>query len=108
MVSDPVRYKIADNIAELHFPENGILKIPVGKNEICLIRNYAELFACTARCPHAGGDLSAGYTDARGNIVCPVHNYKFSLQNGRHSSGEDYKLKIYSIENSEEGIFVLI
>ena len=108
MPSNPVRYKIADNVRDLHFPGSGILKIRLGEKDICLIKKDDELFACAARCPHAGGDLSAGYTDYRGNIVCPVHNFKFSFKNGRQSTGEDYRLKVYSAETSEEGVYVLI
>ncbi len=108
MPTNPVRYKIADNIGNLHFPESGILRMCVGDKDICLIKKEAELFACDARCPHAGGDLSAGYTDSRGNIVCPVHDYKFSIKNGRHATGEDYRLKVYPVEASSKGLYIII
>ena len=65
-----------------------------------------ELYACAAKCPHAGGTLAEGYTDVLGNIVCPVHRYKFSLQNGRNSSGEGYYLKTWPVEKREDGIYI--
>ena len=34
------------------------------------------------RCPHDGGDLSKGFTDEYGNLVCPKHSWKFNLKNG--------------------------
>ena len=44
--------------------------------------------------------------DALGNIVCPLHRYKFSIKNGRNTSGEGYFLKTFAIEVREDGIFV--
>ncbi len=65
-----------------------------------------NLYACTATCPHAGGILGEGYVDVLGNIVCPIHRYKFSLRNGQNTSGEGYYLKTYPVEMRLEGIFV--
>ena len=61
--------------------------------------------ACAYACPHAGGILSEGYIDALGNVVCPIHRYKFSLQNGRNVSGEGYYLTTLPVEVREDGIF---
>ena len=68
--------------------------------------NKENLHACAAKCPHAGGTMSNGYIDALGNIVCPLHRYKFSLENGRNISGEGYFLKTYPIEQRDDGIFI--
>lgn len=99
-------HKIADHPAELHFQSNGLLQIEVAGKSICLSKNETFLFACTAKCPHAGGVLADGFLDALGNIICPLHRYKFSLQNGRNSSGEGYHLKTYPIEIRTDGIFI--
>ncbi|MCX6337228.1 MAG: hypothetical protein NT153_08110 [Bacteroidetes bacterium] len=50
--------------------------------------------------------MADGYIDATGQIVCPLHRYRFSLQNGRNTSGEGYYLKTYPIEHREDGIFI--
>lgn len=99
-------HKIADSLAEINFPETGLTELEVAGKKICLTLHKEQLFACAAKCPHAGGFLADGYTDALGNIVCPLHRYKFSLQNGRNTSGEGYYLKTYPIEIRPEGIFV--
>ena len=78
----------------------------MGNKIICIALHNNSLTACTQKCPHAGGILSDGFIDATGNIVCPLHRYKFSLRNGRNVSGEDYYLKVYAIEEREAGIFV--
>jgi nitrite reductase/ring-hydroxylating ferredoxin subunit len=99
-------YKIADTIEEIIFSSDGLVELEVSGKKICIALKNKTLFACTAKCPHAGGNMSHGYVDALGNIVCPLHRYKFSLANGRNTSGEGYFLKNYPIEIRVNGIFV--
>ena len=99
-------YKIAESIAEINFNKNGLALVEVAGKTITLAHYNEQIFACTHKCPHAGGILADGYLDALGNIVCPLHRYKFSLQNGRNTSGEGYFLKTYSIEIFNDGVFV--
>ena len=46
--------------------------------------------------------------DGAGNIVCPVHHYRFNIKNGRNTSGEGYFLKTFRVQVREEGIFIEI
>lgn len=101
-------YKIAESIAEIDFAANGLAIINVAGKFITIARNNNQIFACTHKCPHAGGILAEGYIDAVGNIVCPLHRYKYSLKNGRNVSGEGYYLKTYALETREDGVFVNI
>lgn len=107
-MSTPKKYtwhKIADSIQELHFHENSMMEIKAGEKNICLVNYKGSLYGCAAKCPHAGGLLANGYVDPLGNIICPLHRYKFSLQNGRNVSGEGYFLKTFPIEIRENGVF---
>lgn len=99
-------HKIADSQSDLSFSEEGLAQADAGGKKLCISLFKDELFACAAKCPHAGGSMAGGYTDAMGNIVCPLHRYKFSLATGRNVSGEGYFLKTYPIEKREDGIFV--
>jgi len=101
-------HKIAGNISEISFNSNGLAELEVNGKVICLARQQDRLFACAQKCPHAGALLSDGHQDALGNLVCPLHKYKFSLNNGRNISGEGYHLKTYTIEQTTEGIFVYL
>lgn len=98
-------YKLADDIHELNFAENNIAVAEMNGRKICLGRFRKNLFAFAFKCPHAGGLLADGSIDALGNIVCPLHRYKFSLQNGRNTSGEGYYLKHYPVEIRDDGIY---
>jgi len=98
-------HKIADSIAAINFAANNLAEVEVAGKTICLALHNGMLHACTQKCPHAGGYLSEGHLDALGNIVCPLHRYKFSLQNGRNVSGEGYYLKTFPIEIREDGVY---
>jgi len=78
----------------------------VDSRKVTLAKHNDQIFACAYKCPHASGILAEGYVDVSGNIVCPVHRYKFNLLNGRNTSGEGYYLKTYPLQKSEEGIFI--
>jgi len=99
-------HKVAESIAEIHFSLNSMAELVVGGKMICITLHKNSVFACGQKCPHAGGLMADGFLDALGNIVCPRHGYKFSLQNGRNVSGEGYFLKTYPVEIREEGVFV--
>ena len=99
-------HKLADSIGALEFNPNGLIEIDVKGTKICLVTFKDQLHACAAKCPHASGNMASGYIDALGNIVCPLHRYKFSLEKGRNTSGEGYFLRTYPLKITEEGVFV--
>ena len=99
-------FKIAEALNELTFSAGGFTEVEVNNRKLCISRFKENLFACSATCPHAGGRLAEGYIDVLGNIVCPVHRYKFSLAHGRNTSGEGYHLRTFPVEIRDDGIFV--
>lgn len=78
----------------------------VNGKKICFTRFQGELYAFAHKCPHAGGIMSDGFIDDRGNVVCPLHRYKFSIRNGYNSSGEGFYLKTYPLEQREDGLYL--
>jgi 3-phenylpropionate/trans-cinnamate dioxygenase ferredoxin subunit len=97
--------KIAADIDEIDFKENNIACVQINGKSVCVIKTADGLKACSSKCPHAGGDLSSGFLDKRENIICPVHGYRFNLNNGRDTDGEGYFLKIIREKEKEEGKF---
>lgn len=97
---------IAESPAEIMLAENGIGVTEIKGKKICITRHNEQWFAFAYKCPHASGIMADGYVDAIGNIVCPVHRYKFNLHNGRNTSGEGYYLKTYPVECRENGVFI--
>ena len=99
-------HKIADHITDLEFADNNMASAELNGKKICVGKYKEELFAFAWKCPHAGGLLADGYIDALGNVVCPLHRYKYNMQNGRNVSGEGYYLKHWPVESRDDGIYV--
>lgn len=101
-------HKIAGKESELPFEKDENLVIAeVNRKKITLAKYDGNLFACAYTCPHAGAILADGEIDAKGNLICPLHGYKFSLlQNGFNTSGEGYALTMYKLKIDNEGVFI--
>ena len=99
-------HKIATHINEIPLQENGMGSIEVAGKKVTIGFHNNKYFACAYKCPHAGGILSQGHLDVLGNIVCPVHRYKFNPCNGRNTSGEGFWLQHWKVEEREDGIWM--
>jgi 3-phenylpropionate/trans-cinnamate dioxygenase ferredoxin subunit len=99
-------YKLADDITHIAWQANNLAVAEVAGKTLTLAKIGNEVKACAHKCPHASGILAGGFIDATGNVVCPLHRYKFSLKNGRNITGEGYFLKVYPVEQREEGLFI--
>lgn len=100
--------KVAENIAEIAFQANDLAVVDVSGKKISLGRFNSQIFAFAYQCPHAAAILADGYIDAKGQVVCPMHSYKFSLSTGKNTSGEGYTLRRWPIELREDGLYVAI
>jgi 3-phenylpropionate/trans-cinnamate dioxygenase ferredoxin subunit len=99
-------HKVADSKDAIDWQTNGMTVVEAGGKKITLATDNNEVCAFAHKCPHAGGVLADGFIDAAGNIACPLHRFKFSIRNGRNISGEGYFLKLYPVEQREDGLFV--
>lgn len=99
-------HKIAEHPNQLEFQQNNIALAEVNGRKICIGRYKNQLFAFAYKCPHAGGIMADGFIDALGNVVCPLHRYKYDMKNGRNVSGEGYYLRHWRVEVREDGVFV--
>jgi len=82
--------------------------VEVAGKKMCIGKYNEEIFAFAYKCPHAGGTLAEGYIDVLGNIVCPVHGYKFNLKNGRNVSSEGYYLRHWPLQIKNDGVYIAI
>jgi 3-phenylpropionate/trans-cinnamate dioxygenase ferredoxin subunit len=63
------------------FGDGTTKKVSVQGQEILLARVGNDYYAVQSRCPHMGGDLSAGRLE--GSVVtCPLHKSQFDLKDG--------------------------
>ncbi len=99
-------YKIADTEAALPWQENNLCVVLAGDKKITLARFNGRFFAFAHKCPHASGIMADGYINSAGQITCPLHRYRFNMENGRNTSGEGYFLKTYTAEMRADGLYI--
>lgn len=81
---------------------NQTLSVVVNGETIIVTRLDDGLFAFSAVCPHAAGDLSKGFL-YRGRIDCPDHGYRFDVRSGRALWPPDEVCRLKRYEVSEVG-----
>jgi 3-phenylpropionate/trans-cinnamate dioxygenase ferredoxin subunit len=59
------------------------IKVSLQGHDIMLARVGDSYYAIDSRCPHMGGDLSAGTLDSR-IITCPRHGSQFDISDGHN------------------------
>ena len=64
-----------------------------------------QVFATQAECPHRGGPLADGLTDAN-VIVCPLHDRAFSFATGA-GIGNACVITLYPVRVAEDGQIVV-
>ena len=99
-------FKIAGEEKDIHFQSNNMAIVMVNGKVISVGKHKDILYAFAHQCPHAGGIMAEGWIDVKGNVVCPVHGYRFNMENGRNVTGEEYSLKHWPVERRQDGIYV--
>lgn len=102
----PQWHFLVEDPALLPWQDNQMAAVQVAGKRIGLARKDGAYFAFALTCPHAGGLLTDGWIDALGQVVCPLHRYRFSLANGRNTSGEGYHLRTYPLEARANGWYI--
>lgn len=73
---------------------------------ICLVLRENTIYAVADRCTHNGESLSKGAVNYLGDVVCPWHGYRFSLQSGREANEQSRDLTTYPIRETGDGVFI--
>lgn len=82
-----------------------IKRVKAGGKTICLVGYENEIFALSAKCPHAGGDLTQGWCK-EGKLICPLHRYSFDLRTGKGSEGQNDYIDSYPVEIKGDSIYI--
>ena len=86
-------------------PLGGSRAFAVGDTMVAVFRlRSGELRALDAVCPHSGGPLADGQFDGK-KVVCPLHNYFFSLADGTCPGG-DMAVRTYPVREEAGQIVV--
>jgi nitrite reductase/ring-hydroxylating ferredoxin subunit len=82
-----------------------IKKVKADGKTLCLVYVDDKVYALSAKCPHAGGDLTTGWCK-EGKLICPIHRYSFSLETGKGSEGQNDYIECYPVEIRDGSVFV--
>jgi len=67
-----------------------------GGEEMAVFKSEGELYGVQNICPHEGGQLCNGWIEG-GEVVCPLHGYKFNLKTGACSTDPKLKVKVFKL-----------
>jgi 3-phenylpropionate/trans-cinnamate dioxygenase ferredoxin subunit len=103
-------YQLGTNKKEVYemLPEYRIKKVLLGTKTIGLLRMGDQFFAFDSQCPHRGADLLQAHINGSGEIICPLHQYRFDLKSGQVRSGYCGELPVYQVDFSDEGLRITL
>jgi ferredoxin-nitrite reductase len=79
--------------------------VRINNEEIAVFKHQGQLCAIQNICPHEGGPLAKGRIQG-GEVVCPLHGYKFDLTSGACSRDAKLKAKIFKLAQQGENYIV--
>ncbi len=77
------------------------MEIRANGKDLVMLREEDQVYLIQNKCPHQGLSLKDAKCE-NGMVICPFHQYRFSLENGR---GHGLYLERYPVEYRENGVF---
>lgn len=91
-----------DEIADGRGRRVEILGLPMA-----VFRAGDAVVALSDRCPHAGGFLGDGWIE-EGEVVCPLHRWRFRLRDGRCSTMRGEGVHRFTAEVRGDDVWVYV
>jgi nitrite reductase/ring-hydroxylating ferredoxin subunit len=105
-VKPPVQSEPAKPLIRPQEIQEGSAKlVRVSNEEIAMFKHQGRLCALQNNCPHEGGQLAMGWIEG-GEVVCPLHGYKFDLKTGACSTDPKLKAKIFQLIAQGDGFSI--
>jgi nitrite reductase/ring-hydroxylating ferredoxin subunit len=89
-------------------PEHIIKKVNLGTKSVGLLRVGEAFFSFQSQCPHRGASLIQGHLNAAGELICPLHQYRFELKSGQVKAGSCPDLEVFPCELTEDGLQITL
>lgn len=75
-----MRFQPLEKLINLH--DGYRRRIKIDELDVLLLQHENQVHILQSRCPHQEYSLEAADID-QGQIVCPIHRYRFDLESGR-------------------------
>ncbi len=106
VVASPNGTKALSPVIDPQKIEEGSTKlVRLNGDEVAVFKHEGQLHAIQNICPHEGGQLCKGWIED-GEVVCPLHGYKFHLQTGACSTDPKLKAKIFKLVADGDGFSI--
>ena len=73
---------------------------------LCMTKVNGQLYAFVERCPHQGASLRRAVITPECEVECPWHRFRFSLKDGRNTSGGGQYLEVYPVQVRQDGLYI--
>ncbi|MEQ8926543.1 MAG: Rieske 2Fe-2S domain-containing protein [Fulvivirga sp.] len=102
--------KIFDSLdeAKRRMNHNEPVKITIRDTVLCGVRLEDKIYVTSNKCPHSGASLNEGSVNNFGEIICPLHSYRFNLLDGREANSNCSDLEIYPVRIKEDGVYLAL
>jgi 3-phenylpropionate/trans-cinnamate dioxygenase ferredoxin subunit len=81
-------------LEEKELKEGEMKHLSVEGTPVLFVKQQGKIFVFDNRCPHQGCALSGGTLDGL-VIVCPCHDWRFSLETGEYENEPSMKLVMF-------------
>ena len=87
----------------------GTMKLLIVRGQSYNLIHTEHGFVVTSdSCPHMHEPLHKGTLNSYGEVICPLHHYRFDLTTGKETNNRCNHLRIYPIQVNETGVFLEI
>jgi nitrite reductase/ring-hydroxylating ferredoxin subunit len=83
-----------EGINESELQEGAMKKTSLEGTPVLFIKQNGKIYAINNRCPHQACGFNNGKLDGSA-IICPCHDWRFSLETGEYEQKPAYKLHFY-------------
>lgn len=108
MPKQPIQFGNSKEEVYQALPERKIKKLLAGTTRIALLRIGDTVHAFDSQCPHRGADLGQANINGAGELICPLHQYRFDLKTGDVRSGYCSALPVYRNELTDTGLTIYL
>ena len=79
--------------------------VAAGDRVIAVFKDGERYYAIDDACPHSGAPLSKGLL-YEGDIICPRHSYRFSLETGQCRIPKTLRVRTYPVRRDGETLVI--
>jgi NAD(P)H-dependent nitrite reductase small subunit len=90
---------------EADLPEGAQVKVEIGPRQIGIYHHQGAVYALKNLCPHQGVDLHKGRI-VDGCVICPSHQWKFSLETGTCGHAAKIRVATYPVKIEDGKVWI--